>query len=62
MITTGAICIKTLLMENKTITSLIISQNDIGDEGVAGICQGLHHNKTVTRLDMWRCGFSVKGI
>ena len=62
MITTGAICIKTLLMENKTITSLYIDNNDIGDEGVASVCQGLHHNKTVTVLYMWRCGFSVKGI
>ena len=62
MITTGVICIKTLLMENKTITSLDINQNRIGDEGVASVCQGVHHNKTVTALDMWRCGFSVKGI
>ena len=62
MITTGAICIKTLLMEKKTITSLKIGQNDIGDEGVASVCQGFHHNKTVTTLSMLRCGFSVKGI
>ena len=62
MITTGVICIKTLLMENKTITSLNIGSNDIGDEGVDSVCQGYHHNKTVATLNMWRCGFSVKGV
>ena len=62
MITAGAICIKTLLMENETIASLDITKNSIGDEGVAGVCQGLHHNKTVTTLNMWRCGFLGKGI
>jgi len=50
------------LTENKTITLLDINQNDIGDEGVAGICQGLLHNKTATTLNMDCCGFSVKGI
>ena len=62
MITIGVICIKTLLMENKTITSLDISSNDIGDEGVASVCQGVNHNKTVTTLSIHSCGFSVKGI
>ena len=62
MITADAICIKTLFMENKTITSLTIRRNHIGDEGVAGVCHGLRYNKTVTTLDMYYCGFSVKGI
>ena len=62
MITTGAICIKTLLMENKTITLLDIGYNQISNEGVAAICQGLENTTTLTELRMHNCGLSVEGI
>ena len=62
MITTGAICIKTLLMENKTITLLSIGDNQIGNEGVAAICDGLKNTTTMTELNMEHCGLSVEGI
>ena len=62
MITTGVICIKTLLMENKTITKLDISGNNkIQDEGAVVISQGLRWNHTLTRLSILGCGLSVEG-
>ena len=61
MITTGAICIKTLLMENKKLQVLNIGGNKISNEGVAAICEVLHHNTNVTELRMSRCGLSVEG-
>ena len=61
MITTGAICIKTLLMENKTITILDIRINKIQDEGAVVISQGLRWNHTLTTLGILGCGLSVEG-
>ena len=61
MITTGVICIKTLLMENKTITFLDISFNKIQDEGAVVISQGLRCNHTLTTLRIYNCGLSVEG-
>ena len=61
MITTGAICIKTLLMENKTITLLNIDRNKIQDEGAIVISQGLRYNHTLTTLLIYSCGLSVEG-
>ena len=58
---TGAICVKTLLMENKTITFLNISQNTIHDEGAVIISEGLRSNHTLTTLWIWNCGLSVEG-
>ena len=62
MITTGAICIKTLLMENKKLQVLNIGSNRIGNEGVAAICEELHNNASITKLSMYECGISVDGI
>ena len=62
MITTGVICIKTLLMENKTITKLDIDDNQIGDEGVSAVCEPLYnYNTTLTELWMDYSWISVKG-
>jgi len=61
MITTGAVCIKTLLMENKTITFLDIGWNKLYDEGAAVISEGLQCNHTLTTLRIWSCGLSVEG-
>jgi len=61
MITTGAICIKTLLMENKTITFLDIDDNKIYDEGAAVISEGLQCNHALTTLRISICGLSVEG-
>ena len=62
MITTGAICIKTLLMENKTITLLDIQWNkELCDEGAVIISEGLRSNHTLTGLVICNCGLSVEG-
>ena len=61
LITTGAICIKTLLMENRKLQGLNIGNNQINDEGVAAICEVLHHNTNVTEIRMDQCGLSVEG-
>ena len=62
MITTGVICIKTLLMENKKLQLLNIGWNHIGNEGVAAVCEGLHNNTNIIGLMMDYCGISVEGI
>jgi len=58
---TGAICIKTLLMENKTITLLNIEGNKIYDEGAVVLSEGLQNNHTLTTLLILDCGLSVEG-
>ena len=35
--------------------------NDIGDDGVSSVADGLRHNKTLTKLNVSECEFSVKG-
>jgi len=62
MITTGVICIKTLLMENKKLKVLSIGRNQIGNEGVAAVCEGLYNNTNLTKLRIDYCGLSVEGI
>ena len=61
MITTGVICIKTLLMENKKLEILNIGGNQIGNQGVSAVCEGLHNNTNLTKLMMGGCGISVEG-
>ena len=41
---------------------LNVSNNDIGDDGMAVISEALQHNKSLTALEVWECGLSVKGI
>jgi len=38
-----------------------IENNNIGDDGMCLICEGLQHNHTLTSLVVKDCGFSVKG-
>ena len=35
--------------------------DDIGDDGMSSVADGLQHNNTLTKLDVIDCGFSVKG-
>ena len=35
--------------------------NDIGDDGMLSVADGLQHNKSLTKLDVSKCKFSVKG-
>ena len=36
-------------------------RNDIGDDGMSSVADGLQHNNTITKLDVSECEFSVKG-
>ena len=35
--------------------------NDIGDDGMSSVFDGLQHNNTLTKLSVSMCKFSVKG-
>ena len=35
--------------------------NDIGDDGMSSVVDGLQNNKSLTKLNVSWCGFSVKG-
>ena len=50
-----------MLMENKNLTFLIISNNNIGDDGVRHVAEGLQQNDTLTKLWLSSCNISVKG-
>ena len=38
-----------------------MEDNDIGDDGISSVADGLQHNKSLTELDVFRCGISAKG-
>ena len=61
MIITGAVYISQLLNVTHTLQELNMSDNDIGDEGMAVISEALQHNKSLTTLGVGECGLSVKG-
>ena len=58
---TGATYIKKMLMENKNLTHLNIGYNDVGNDGVRHVTEGLQQNVTLTQLELYDCKISVKG-
>ena len=38
-----------------------MEDNDIGDDGMSSVADGLQHNTSLAKLDASRCKFSVKG-
>ena len=50
-----------MLMENKKLQHLDIHLNEIGDDGVKHVTEGLQQNDTVTELMLSWCNISVKG-
>ena len=50
-----------MLMENKNLTHLNISNNNIGHDGVRHVTEGLQQNDTLTKLWLNFCNISVKG-
>ena len=50
-----------MLMGNKKLQHLNISENTIGDDGVRHVTEGLQQNDTLTELILWGCEISVKG-
>ena len=61
MIIVGAKYISQLLNVTHTLQELEIGYNDISDDGIAEISEALQHNKSLTTLDVMRCGLSAKG-
>jgi len=58
--TTGASCFGRHL-KNCNLQVLNIGGNDIGDDGISLMMDGLQQNKTLTKLAVWLCGLSTKG-
>ena len=50
-----------MLMENKNLIQLNIGGNDISDDGVMHVTEGLQQNDTLTKLWLHNCMISVKG-
>ena len=50
-----------IITGSATLRVLNVSDNDIGDDGMAVISEALQHNKSLTRLVVVWCGLSVKG-
>ena len=62
IVTTGASCVGELLKVNNALQELVMWRNpNIGDKGMSSIADGLQCNNTLTKLNVWGCGFSVKG-
>ena len=61
IVTTGASCVGELLKVNNSLQELVMWGNPIGDNGVSAVADGLQCNNTLTKLNVERCVFSVKG-
>ena len=61
IVTTGASCVGKLLKVNNSLQELYMRDNDIGDDGMSSVADGLQCNKTLTELNVQGCRFSVKG-
>ena len=48
-------------MKNKKLQHLNIGSNEIGDDGVSHITEGLQQNDTLTKLMLHDCEISAKG-
>ena len=50
-----------IITGSTTLRKLDVSYNDSGDNGISVITEGLQSNKTLTKLNVSGCRFSVKG-
>ena len=62
IVTTGARCLGELLKVNNSLQQLNMRYNNIGEDGILSIADGLQHNNTLKILNVSGCEFSVKGI
>ena len=60
MITTGAISISKMMMGNHSLQELVISHNDIGDDGISAIAGALGNCK-ISELNVRGCGITLSG-
>ena len=51
-----------MLALNGSLTSLILSLNPIGDEGITHLLEALKQNKTLEKLDLQRCDITDAGV
>ena len=61
IVTTGASCLGELLKVNNSLQVLDMRDNDIRDDGMSSVADGLQHNNTIAKLNVSECKFSVKG-
>ena len=61
LVITGASCLGKLLKVNHSLQELYMKDNAIKDKGISSVAGELQCNKTLTKLYVGRCGFSVKG-
>ena len=61
ILTTGGSCIGELLKVNNSLQELVMEGNPICDDGISSVADGLQCNITLTKLDVQKCKFSVKG-
>ena len=61
IVTTGASCVGELLKVNNSLQELDMECNQIGDDGMSSVADGLQCNNTLTKLNVGKCGLSVKG-
>ena len=50
-----------IITGSATLRVLDVGNNNIGDDGMAVISEALQHNKSLTTLEVVKCGLSVKG-
>ena len=62
VVTTGVSCLGELLKVNISLQQLDMRYNDIGEDGILSITDGLHHNNMLKILNVSGCEFLVKGI
>ena len=61
MTTTGAVSISQTLLINHTLLHLVMSGNNIGDEGIITIASTLR-NSCITVLSVEKCGITFAGV
>ena len=54
-------CIFYCLTGSTTLKVLFIGWNKIGDDGITMISETLQHNNSLTKLNVQRCGLSLRG-
>ena len=60
MITTGAISISKMMMTNRSLQTLCMYSNNIGDDGISAIAGALGNCK-INTLDVQWCGITLTG-
>ena len=50
-----------IITGSTTLRELDVSRNDIGDNGISVISEGLQSNKALTKLDVSWCHFTEEG-